>query len=69
MSNHEPRQGWRFFRCHECGHEWKEASRDAASPSGDDCPACMEGWEHSWVGPYRYEIDPSITVDRFGNLR
>lgn len=57
------RQGWRFFVCDECGHTWHEASRDAASPSGDACAKCGV-----WCQPDDYEIDETVPVDEFKNL-
>lgn len=57
-------QGWRIFYCDDCGHIWKETSRDAASPSGDTCPNCSH-----WVTPGDYELDPTIPIDeQTGNL-
>lgn len=35
---HHP--GFRYFRCGECGCEWMKPSRDATSPSGDECSEC-----------------------------
>lgn len=32
-----PHPGFRYFRCDGCEHEWIEPSRDATSPSGEDC--------------------------------
>jgi len=34
--------GYRFFECEDCGHQWKERSRDCTSPSLSDCPECHE---------------------------
>lgn len=34
--------GFRFFVCEECGHKWKDASRDWTSPSSDPCPKIDE---------------------------
>lgn len=57
------RRGWRYFHCGECEHRWKWPSRDALSPSGEDCPRCKV-----WVHPYNGEIDPAIPCDDSGNL-
>lgn len=57
------RRGWRHFHCSECGHRWKWPSRDALSPSGENCPRCDE-----WCHPYNSEIDATIPCDDMGNL-
>jgi len=57
------RRGWRHFHCSECEHRWKWPSRDALSPSGDNCPRCDE-----WCHPYNGEIDATIPCDDMGNL-
>jgi len=56
-------QGWRIFWCDECGEQWESASRDHASPSGEDCQRCGE-----WVFPYDSRPDGSLPVNQFGNL-
>jgi hypothetical protein len=56
-------QGWRHFHCKECECSWREACRDAASPSGSDCPQCM-----GHTRPVGFVLDPRLAVDRFGNL-
>jgi hypothetical protein len=58
--------GYRFFRCEddeECGHEWKDKSRDCQSFSGDDCPACG-----GWTSPFAHEFHYEWATDQFGNL-
>lgn len=63
-SNNKPvRRGWRHFRCQECGHQWKWPSRDAFSPSGENCPRC-----HEWIHPHQSEVDATILCDKMGNL-
>jgi len=57
------RRGWRQFHCSECEHRWKWPSRDALSPSGENCPRCDE-----WCFPYHSEIDATIPCDDMGNL-
>ena len=57
------RRGWRHFHCSECEHRWKWPSRDALSPSGENCPRCDE-----WCHPYHGEIDAKIPCDDMGNL-
>ena len=57
------RRGWRFFHCDECGNQWKLAARDCSSLSGENCPQCGE-----WTTPHRYKVDPTIPVDKWGNL-
>lgn len=53
--------GYRYFRCDECGKEWREECRDHASPSGSDC-GCG-GFVHPW------NSEPAdLPVDTFGNL-
>lgn len=59
----EPRQGWRYFKCDDCEHMWKEKSRDCHSPSGDNCPRCGD-----WAFPFNVEPDATIPVDKWGNL-
>jgi hypothetical protein len=59
----KPIKGWRLFRCEECQHEWKLATRDYNSPSGENCPKCDE-----WEFPYFGEPDDSIPSDKMGNL-
>lgn len=54
--------GWRVFRCDACGAQWEAASRDYASPSGEDC-ACGE-----WVMPHAFRPDDTLPIDKFGNL-
>ena len=56
-------QGWRLFWCDECGERWESASRDHASPSGEDCLRCGE-----WVSPHDSRADDTLPVDEFGNL-
>ena len=58
------RRGWRHFQCPECDHRWKYPSRDAFSPSSEDCPRCNE-----LCYPYNKEIDASIPCDSMGNLK
>lgn len=64
MDEPKVRRGWRHFRCDECSHEWDGKSRDAFSPSGEDCPKCGE-----WVTPEYGVSDESLPCDEFGNLR
>ena len=54
--------GWRVFRCAECGAQWESASRDHASPSGEDC-ACGE-----WVSPHESRADDTVPCNEYGNL-
>ncbi len=63
LTGSEVRRGWRFFHCGECEHRWKWPSRDALSPSGENCPRCDE-----WCHPFNHEIDASIPCDKSGNL-
>lgn len=55
--------GWRAFQCDECGAQWQSASRDHASPSGEDCEKCG-----AWVFPHLHRPDPTLQCDEFGNL-
>ena len=57
------RRGWRNFQCFECGHEWKESTRDHHSPSGINCPKCSE-----FCRPHDSRADESLKVDYLGNL-
>jgi predicted RNA-binding Zn-ribbon protein involved in translation (DUF1610 family) len=59
----EVQVGWRYFECPDCGEQWREASRDCRSPSGDDCACCAE-----FVSPKSYTADDAIPVDASGNL-
>jgi hypothetical protein len=54
--------GWRVFCCDECGAQWESASRDCASPSGEDC-ACG-----NWVSPHESRADEALLVNEYGNL-
>jgi len=63
MEQKKSRTGYRFFHCEDCGHRWKEATRDRFSPSGENCPRCGEWWF-----PYHGEADPNLKVDKSGNL-
>jgi hypothetical protein len=57
--------GYRFFRCDEedgCKHEWKEACRDARTPSISSCPKCNEV-----ASPHDYEEHPEWPTEN-GNL-
>lgn len=62
VNNGSPRAGWRFFLCNDCGEMWRASTRDFRSPSIDDC-SCGNS-----VPPYAGESDPSLPVDRAGNL-
>lgn len=55
--------GWRYFSCEECGHEWREACRDYATPSGSACQNCGE-----FESPVASEPKPEWPTE-FGNLR
>jgi hypothetical protein len=57
------RRGWRHFACDECKHEWKEASRDCWSPSGENCPNCGE-----WNTPQDATPDLTLPCNEMGNL-
>jgi len=57
------RAGWRYFRCEDCGHLWKQTTRDCDSPSGENCPRCGEWWF-----PYLAERDATIVIDELGSL-
>jgi len=60
----EPFIGYRYFECPGCCYEWKQASRDCLSPSGENCPKCNEEWIH----PYTGEWDDRVPHDEWGNL-
>ena len=55
--------GWRLFKCEDCEHLWKEATRNSAAPNGENCPRCGE-----WVFPYHSEPDSTLKTDARGNL-
>jgi hypothetical protein len=54
--------GWRIFHCDTCGEKWESASRDRASPSGEECP-CGE-----WVFPHAARPDDTLLCNEYGNL-
>lgn len=54
--------GWRIFHCDGCGKQWESASRDHASPSGEECD-CGE-----WVSPHDSRADNTLPCNEFGNL-
>ena len=55
--------GWRLFECCECENNWREKTRDHASPSGSNCPKCDE-----WEFPYSHYSDLNLPTDKSGNL-
>lgn len=63
------RQGYRYFRCDQegyeepCSYEWREATRDYQSPSGENCPMCG-----TWTFPHDSQPDSTLPVDAMGNL-
>ncbi len=63
MHNPQIRQGWRLFHCDECACDWREATRDALSPSSSECPKCNES-SH----PIDLSVDATLNVDNSGNL-
>lgn len=56
------RRGWRGFFC-DCGHTWKQATRDFLSPSVETCPKC--GADERPIGHWP---DPKLACDASGNL-
>jgi len=54
--------GWRIFHCDACGEKWESASRDHASPSGEECP-CGE-----WIFPHESRADETLLRNEYGNL-
>lgn len=58
--------GFRFFKCEECGSEWKAKSRDCTSPSGETCikDDCL-----TFCHPVDYEEHYEWETDGFGNLK
>lgn len=57
-----PRSGWRGFLC-DCGHVWKQATRDYLTPSKETCPNCQ-----SDESPMCRWPDATLEVDSWGNL-
>lgn len=55
--------GYTFYKC-SCGHEWQEKSRHCESPSGSDCPKCLEEFVH----PSGFERHYEWPTDGAGNL-
>lgn len=47
--------GYRFFKCDECGHEWREKCRDWTSPSISTCPKFDDDLENHIMGVGYYE--------------
>lgn len=57
-------QGWRYFKCRNCGCDWRQTSRDCYTPSGESCLDCDD-----WVTPVYALPDELISVDKnTGNL-
>jgi len=55
--------GWRVFHCDACGEKWESASRDYASPSGEECASCGE-----WIFPHAARADETLLCNEYGNL-
>jgi hypothetical protein len=58
-----PVPGYRNFRCEECGHTFREPTRDCASPSLETCPCCAAD-----AYPHSYDPHPEWPVNADGNL-
>lgn len=58
-----PTPGYLFFECANCHFSAKWPSRDWLTPSGLNCPECLE-----WLTPNGGEAHPEWPVDRSGNL-
>jgi DNA-directed RNA polymerase subunit RPC12/RpoP len=58
-----PVAGYRFFRCDECGHEFKERTRDHMTASLETCPEC-----NNECFPHAREPHPEWPVTSSGNL-
>lgn len=57
--------GFRLFKCENCEHTWKEASRHCESMSvGDMCPECDSDDDHLIGFERHYEWE----TDEFCNL-
>lgn len=58
--------GYRFFKC-SCGVEWKTATRDCLSSSGEHCidPDCID---FTMAEPFGYDPQ-NFPVDEYGNLK
>lgn len=63
MSFRKLQQGWREFICEDCGANFKEATRDIDSPSGEGCITCG-----IWLTPAFAEPDNTLERDGSGNL-
>ena len=68
----KPVPGMRFFKCDECGYEWKEPSRDCLSPSGEPCQnpdgdECEAQYYGALESPYKVEEHPEWPTSH-GNL-
>jgi hypothetical protein len=61
--------GYRYFKCEECGHEWREPSRDCTSMSGEPCSneECTDIF-CSLIMPHKIEPHYEWPTDPFGNL-
>lgn len=59
-----PIPGYRYFECEECGTDWRTATRDHQSPSGEHCPNCDNPNTMSPMDSVAVELP----VDNHGNL-
>ena len=63
--------GWRHFKCTDCGHEWREASRDCQSLSVSGCPKADYGSIPHVMGlgeVIDFTPRPDWELDESGNL-
>ena len=62
-------QGWRYFKCNECGAHWRETCRDHQTDSRSKCitESCKIN-SYGGENPYKNINDKTIKVDKFGNL-
>jgi len=60
------RPGYRYFRCDDCGTDWKSASRDYRSASVEHCP--NGDCEFQPANSPRGNQFVDLPVDKDGNL-
>lgn len=62
----KPFPGYRYFKCDDCGANWKSACRDYRSASGEHCPNA--DCEFQPIAHPRGNELVDLPVDKDGNL-
>jgi hypothetical protein len=61
--------GWRYFECSFCQAHWRESCRDHQTVSSSQCPGHnCPSQVHGGIMPYQSVKDPSLKVNKSGNL-